>query len=217
MENKKKDLRDFRPGAFDWSPYFNVISVKKYQDAEFVGNHGGSDVHPSTYGHKNSRSYCSEYQIQRDKEELAMMEYCVKHGIPQFSNCRSFQLLNVLNGGTMIQHVNHGGGHLVDLYNGEKVLTNSIHHQMANPWLPQTGVSKCNIEVLGWTNISNVHIGQDGTELEFEEGQQSEIEIAFFPDLNAFGIQSHVDFGGHYPDLYKFLYAEMLQKLKFLN
>lgn len=212
----KPKLRVYNPGAFDWSPYFDVVSVKNYKDAEFVGHNGGSDITPSIYGHKNSRSHCYNGSEQRDRAEIAMMEYCIKHGIPQFGNCRSHQMLNIINGGTMIQHVSHGSSHIVTTYDGQEVLTNSIHHQMICPYITQTGVDKCNIDILGWTDISHTHIGQEGTEIEFPEGAVKEIEIAHFPDLNAFGIQAHVDFGGNYPALYAFLYKEMLARLKFL-
>lgn len=210
--NKKPDLRVYQPRAFDWSDYYNVIEVKHIEDAQWVGHHGGADIHPSIYGHKNSRSHCGEYQIARDRAEIALMEKAIKLGIPQFGNCRSHQLANVVNGGTMIQHVNHGGSHILTTYDGRQILSNSIHHQMVNPYLLQTGVNKSNFEVLAWTNISNVHIGQEGTELEFEEGQHSEIEAMYMPDINFISIQGHFDFCGNYPDYYAFIKKIIFEK-----
>ena len=62
---------------------------------------GGSDVDPSTYNEDNTDSYGTD--IARDKIEVGIYEKCLEKGIPMVGICRGGQLLNVLNGGKMIQ------------------------------------------------------------------------------------------------------------------
>ncbi len=70
---------------------------------------GGSDVSPELYGHRNLESGCNK---ARDEKEVLIFEMAKKHGIPMTGICRGSQFLNVMCGGTMVQHLlaSHGGG-----------------------------------------------------------------------------------------------------------
>jgi len=95
---------------------------------------GGEDVDPSYYGEtKHARTYSNP---RRDAEEILVYNEWV--GIlPMSGICRGGQLLNVLNGGKMWQHVtNHGvsGTHPATCaLTGEEVEVTSVHHQMMIP------------------------------------------------------------------------------------
>lgn len=67
---------------------------------------GGADVSPELYGHQNTgQSYTNP---RRDEREVKIYNEFVGK-VPFVGICRGGQLLNVLNGGTMIQHIE---GHL---------------------------------------------------------------------------------------------------------
>lgn len=64
---------------------------------------GGSDVSPYIYGEEpNGARGCDE---RRDEIEVSIYNGAQVLGIPCVGICRGGQLLNVLNGGSMIQHL----------------------------------------------------------------------------------------------------------------
>lgn len=93
---------------------------------------GGEDVHPSLYG--ENREYGTWTNYQRDLIEKAVFEKCYEQGIHMIGICRGMQLLNVLMGGKMIQHVDgHLGHHNIRTKNHGLIPVNSIHHQVVVP------------------------------------------------------------------------------------
>ncbi|MBD3261379.1 MAG: hypothetical protein GF334_06790 [Candidatus Altiarchaeales archaeon] len=92
---------------------------------------GGEDVSPELYGHKNLGSHCSS---ARDKREVTVFEMASKHEIPMTGICRGSQFLNVMCGGTMVQHLrqDHGGYRHGMLAADNRVMeVTSSHHQMS--------------------------------------------------------------------------------------
>jgi putative glutamine amidotransferase len=64
---------------------------------------GGPDVDPSLYGqppHPTTKS-----QPLRDAHDATLIRAAVGRGLPLFAICRGAQLLNVVLGGTLIQHI----------------------------------------------------------------------------------------------------------------
>lgn len=98
---------------------------------------GGSDIDPVYYGEENTDSYVSEYSRRRDKYEIGVYNWAWKHGIPKAGICRGGQLFNIMNDGSMVQHIDgHSGGtHDVFEYSTGNLVgrTNSCHHQMMVP------------------------------------------------------------------------------------
>lgn len=65
---------------------------------------GGVDVEPARYGAEpHERS--GPFDEARDAWEMALCEAAIAEGVPVFAICRGMQLLNVLLGGTLIQHL----------------------------------------------------------------------------------------------------------------
>jgi putative glutamine amidotransferase len=62
---------------------------------------GGADVDPATYGRSDAASLC-EIDRRRDRIERLLIESWREHLIPMLAICRGEQLLNVLEGGTLI-------------------------------------------------------------------------------------------------------------------
>lgn len=101
---------------------------------------GGGDVEPSRYG--GSRLPTDTVDVDRDREEFALLDAFLQQGRPVFGICRGVQLLNVYFGGTLRQQipghadgvchaVNAAPGSRVEALCGSTFETNSWHHQAA--------------------------------------------------------------------------------------
>ena len=104
---------------------------------------GGGDIDPVRYGQENigSKNIVSE----RDENEIALAKAFIAAGKPVLGICRGHQLINVVLGGTLHQHVSTaedhsapgdavhtvtavGESYLSECY-GEHFFVNSAHHQ----------------------------------------------------------------------------------------
>jgi|1186.fasta_scaffold07556_2 putative glutamine amidotransferase len=65
---------------------------------------GGSDVDPQVYG-EEPHSETIGVHPGRDRAELRLLGAAVERGMPVLGICRGMQLLNVLRGGTLQQHL----------------------------------------------------------------------------------------------------------------
>lgn len=111
---------------------------------------GGADIHPRHFGRGIDPATAATLQLdeERDAFEIAVGCEALDQGLPTLGICRGFQLLNVLHGGQLIQHldghrVGNGGDvpseqHLVRVAPGTKLAAlvgagdlavNSRHHQ----------------------------------------------------------------------------------------
>ena len=111
---------------------------------------GGADIEPSLYGRERQEK-CGKPNELRDRAEIPLYNAFVQTGKPILCICRGFQLLNVMNGGTLHQDIseikrcNHsdflkrakavhsitvtGGTRLHSIFGKESVGVNSLHHQ----------------------------------------------------------------------------------------
>lgn len=71
---------------------------------------GGIDIDPAQYGHERHPS-TDPAQVHRDEGELALLSAALEHDLPTLAICRGFQLLNVLRGGDLVQHLPETLGH----------------------------------------------------------------------------------------------------------
>lgn len=114
---------------------------------------GGVDVQPSLYGADESYPNAPvAFEPDRDRFEKRIYAYSQRHHLPLLAICRGLQLVNVLNGGKLIQDFGQGNAthkradtdklHEINIYNdsllfaisGEhKYETNSAHHQAVDP------------------------------------------------------------------------------------
>ena len=65
---------------------------------------GGADVDPARYG-QEAGPHTTATRPERDAAEIALLESALGRDLPLLAVCRGMQLLNVLLGGTLIQHV----------------------------------------------------------------------------------------------------------------
>lgn len=130
---------------------------------------GGSDISPYMYGEENISSHPSPV---RDEFEKQVYEAWVGK-VPIVGICRGAQLINVMNGGKMIQHVSgHGSGsHAIFDASGTKIgMVNTCHHQVMV--MPDNGRG------------SVLAVSSEGYP-----------EIVYFEKDRAFGVQGHPEWG----------------------
>lgn len=65
---------------------------------------GGDDVNPQLYG-EDQLPKTKKILDERDEIESVLLKSCLEHGKPVFGICRGFQVINVVLGGTLYQHV----------------------------------------------------------------------------------------------------------------
>jgi gamma-glutamyl-gamma-aminobutyrate hydrolase PuuD len=71
---------------------------------------GGADVDPTAYG-ADAHPLTDPPQSRRDHAELALLEAALERDVPTLAICRGGQLLNVLRGGDLVQHLPDALGH----------------------------------------------------------------------------------------------------------
>jgi gamma-glutamyl-gamma-aminobutyrate hydrolase PuuD len=124
---------------------------------------GGADIDPGAYGDEPHPETTATHP-HRDDAELALLEAALARDMPVLAICRGMQMLNVLHGGNLHQHlpelVGHDGhraapgtfsehvvtvepGSLTGSIVGERTTVQSSHHQ----GLERLGEG---LEVVGW-------------------------------------------------------------------
>jgi len=71
---------------------------------------GGIDIDPAAYGAERHPA-TDPAQAHRDAGELALLSRALERDMPTLAICRGFQLLNVLRGGDLVQHLPEAVGH----------------------------------------------------------------------------------------------------------
>jgi putative glutamine amidotransferase len=114
---------------------------------------GGVDVHPAFYkGKPIYRNSPDTFQLERDLFEEKIYRYSQENKLPVLGICRGMQLINVLEGGKLIQDLDNGnerhkkeesdkehnivaedGTLLSDIARSQKGRVNSAHHQAIDP------------------------------------------------------------------------------------
>jgi len=107
-------------------------------DALVVGSGSVVDVDPRIYGAERDRRTLRP-DLDRDLRELAALRLALRENIPIVGVCRGAQLLNVLFGGDLVQHVESHAGrvHDVEMRRGSRLrqllgrrgTVHSDHHQ----------------------------------------------------------------------------------------
>lgn len=108
----------------------NAKPTSNMNEADLVLFTGGEDICPLLY--KETPHEKTIYNVERDFMEMEYYEKAQQLGKPMLGICRGAQLLAVLSGDSLRQHVeNHNNGeHEILLINGAEVNIASTHHQM---------------------------------------------------------------------------------------
>lgn len=169
---------------------FEIVDGPK--KANLIVFTGGGDIEPKIYNQQRILQ-CGTSNKDRDDAEIACYKSLsveqTKIGI-----CRGGQLLNVLNGGSMYQHVDkHNGANHRVLVKGAKdyVWLNSYHHQMMIP-----NFEAVDLDVIG--------IAAETTERHLDKGvwrgrahweTDPDFEILWYEATRSFCYQPHPEWG----------------------
>jgi putative glutamine amidotransferase len=125
------------------------VDSHDYKSCQGIVLTGGTDVHPDAYdGEHDYPNKPDNWDEDRDEYEESVYKYAKINKIPILAICRGLQLVNVLEGGTMIQDLGEGNAtHQKDGVDKEHTVTvdsrtllgditgamsgvvNSAHHQ----------------------------------------------------------------------------------------
>lgn len=162
------------------------VVVDRIAEAEIVQFTGGADVSPSLYGEElHPMSSCHP---KRDEAEARLYQFCLAKNIPMAGICRGGQFLNVMNGGSMYQHVNGhalGGTHaLINTKTGGIMPATSTHHQMmrVGPGANVLGLAHESTQYQLMASEKVMHV---------LPSKMGDIEVLFYPATRSLCFQPH--------------------------
>ncbi|MBM3686024.1 MAG: gamma-glutamyl-gamma-aminobutyrate hydrolase family protein [Actinobacteria bacterium] len=74
---------------------------------------GGADVDPALYGETTVHPEVYDVDALQDDADLSLAAYCFEHGVPTLAVCRGLHVVNVLRGGSLVQHMDDHHRHVV--------------------------------------------------------------------------------------------------------
>ena len=74
---------------------------------------GGADIDPVLYGETEIHPEVYDVDALQDEADLSLAAYCFEHGVPTLAVCRGLHVVNVLRGGTLVQHMEDHHRHVV--------------------------------------------------------------------------------------------------------
>lgn len=167
--------------------------VSEIKDANVVLFTGGEDVYPGNYGEDTGSR--TNYNRTRDRKEIEKFDEARKYNKFILGICRGSQLITILSGGSLIQHVtNHAisGTHKIHLINEDvDIDITSTHHQMMYPfWM-----EKDSYVILAKSRIDLSTTYLDGNDRERSLSENFvEPEIVYYSKTNALCIQGHPEY-----------------------
>lgn len=157
--------------------------------ADIICFTGGTDVNPILYDSR-PHSQTQSPDILRDRMEVAVYQSTPKQfhvGI-----CRGGQLLHILNGGKMWQHVDgHRWSHEIKYINEANVergyLVSSTHHQMMS-------MQGANGVVWAWASQTKEREFPEGRKFEMANNHWKDPEIVYYKDTLSLCFQPHPEY-----------------------
>jgi anthranilate/para-aminobenzoate synthase component II len=187
--------------VYKGSMYVKPDDIANGAEVDAVVIWGGEDISPSIYGEKPSKMCGAPSTMsERDRVETSAMLEAIDRNIPIIGVCRGAQLACAVAGGRLAQHVDgHGGSHRMDTFDGQSIVTSSVHHQMMIPFAVDH-------TLIAWADKprSQRYIKGDDSNDEEMAGRGIEPEIVWFPKIKALAIQGHPEFM-HDPDIDPFV------------
>lgn len=86
-------------------------AMSRFSNADALVIMGGPDVSPEFYGGDKEYQNATTHYPWTDEAQLALINSAIDRHIPTLGICRGMQLLNVAQGGTLIQDMSQLGGH----------------------------------------------------------------------------------------------------------
>lgn len=162
------------------------------KDADLVIFSGGTDISVKMYDEFGMHACTQMPDLERDRVETAIYHAAVAKKKTLIGICRGAQLLNVLNGGRLWQHVDKHQNCKHDIIyvdeRGDKYVlkVTSDHHQMMRPNLVQG-------RILGWAKCSTMRSTFSSDDP--REKDQIDPEIVWYPGTKSLCYQPHPEWG----------------------
>jgi len=138
---------------------------------------GGGDVNPKWYGEEPNTDELYGVDDLQDENDFSIAKYALDNGLPALAICRGFQLVNVLMGGSLVQHM-------------DKDHRNFIHQITIEKDLEGLGLSKPTLESSCFHHQSIKKLG-DGLEV-LATASEGHVEALKIPSKAwAYGVQWH--------------------------
>lgn len=163
-----------------------TVDVKDPKDIDLVLFTGGEDVNPVYYNERVGKY--TNFNDNRDKKEIDTFNKFRGNSFI-FSVCRGSQLITVLSGGRLIQHVEgHCKDHSMILNNRLRYNITSSHHQMLYPF----DLNEKDYELIAYSEYfqSKTYLNGDNEEIDLPKNFL-EPEIIYYKNTNALCIQGH--------------------------
>ncbi|MEU8248088.1 gamma-glutamyl-gamma-aminobutyrate hydrolase family protein [Nonomuraea sp. NPDC048916] len=105
---------------------------------------GGGDLAPSSYGESREHESVYDVDAEQDAFDFAAARHALDTGLPTLAICRGLQVVNVVLGGRLRQHMEPDHRHVVhqvrvrrgsllaQVVGGEKIEASCYHHQCAS-------------------------------------------------------------------------------------
>jgi len=190
-----------KPKVFIVQPYTTSLYNKMFHkmgwevacsvaESDLVQFTGGVDVNPDLY--KHDKHPTTHFQTSRDVYDAQYFELAKRLGKPMAGICRGGQFLNVVNGGTLIQHTDgHALGHnhlLLDINTGATVEVSSTHHQMMMPSEHAVVVATAN------ESSMKLIMKKGCAEEDVQHKMSDDIEVLYYDEYNCLCFQPHPEF-----------------------
>jgi len=92
-------------------PVENPNWAERLQGIQGVLIPGGGDIDPKWYGEEPDTQELYGVDDLQDENDFSIARYAFDNGIPVLAICRGFQLVNVLMGGSLVQHMDKDHRH----------------------------------------------------------------------------------------------------------
>ncbi len=150
-------------------PYENIDDINEMLDlASGLVLSGGGDIHSKHYNEELDPNALYLHEL-RDEFEIKLLKEALERDMPIFCICRGAQLLNVVLGGSLHQHIEghvdgdnckHSitvveGSYFDELFENKTFTVNSIHHQALNRVAETLDILAYSNEVIEAVKVKN--------------------------------------------------------------
>lgn len=186
---------------------YDVEWVQEYdEDVTFALFTGGPDVNPALYNeNKGNFTWTDE---ERDEIEVKFFN-SLPTELFKIGICKGGQLLTVLAGGKLIQHVTgHMDYHNIITHENEVIPVTSDHHQMMYPF--DMDINQYKILARSEINRSDKYLNGNN-ELMKIPMNFVEPEIVYYNEINALTCQGHPEYSTA-NELFKQLFVKLINE-----
>lgn len=205
---KSNNKQVYIVGGFD--PYIAAIfrdkdwrGCKELEHADLVVFTGGEDINPELYNEVPIEGI--SFNKARDTLEKSIFDRARNYGLPMVGICRGAQILNVLCGGRLWQHVdNHGRSHYIkDTITDEITIVTSTHHQQMRPAQTAVVVAKAFDSVKGLSSslcsvkmAAGITVKNPSEDMVGVAGEDYDAEVVWYADSQCLCFQPHPEIPG---------------------